>query len=241
MKALLLDFGGTIDTDGVHWNEKFSRAYRETGIVLPRNEFDAAYRRAEAQMGAGIVGSEDGLHRTLLAQVTLQFVELGKSKKVQQSDLPAQAIVRIADSCFRDVRETVQRQVPLLLEWSGCCALALVSNFYGNLEAVVQDLGVARYFRTVIDSAVVGVRKPDPRIFQIALEALGCAPDEALVVGDSYDRDIVPAKSLGCKTVWLRSGNEELPAEQDRADIVIPSLTGLTGILSERIAHEDRT
>ena len=59
-------------------------------------------------------------------------------------------------------------------------------------------------FQKVIESAVVGIRKPDARIFALGLEALKLKPEEVTVVGDSISKDIVPARSLGCRTVWFK-------------------------------------
>ena len=51
---------------------------------------------------------------------------------------------------------------------------------------------------------MVGIRKPDPRIFALGVDALGLKPQEVLVVGDSYKKDILPAESLGCRVAWLK-------------------------------------
>ena len=72
------------------------------------------------------------------------------------------------------------------------------------METVLADFDLARYFRKVVESAVVGVRKPDPKIFALGVEALGLKPEEVLVVGDSLTKDILPAESLGCQTAWLK-------------------------------------
>ena len=63
---------------------------------------------------------------------------------------------------------------------------------------------MAHLFQKVIESAVVGIRKPDARIFALGLEALQMEPEEVTVVGDSISKDIVPARSLGCHTVWFK-------------------------------------
>ncbi len=241
MNAILFDFGGTIDTDGVHWREKFYQAYQEAGLLLPEHVFDAAYARAERKMCSGVLGPEDGLRRTLKTQVTLQIMEIAKGRRGSSYAPPANAAHDIAERCMRDVLETVRHQVPLLLRWSQQYTLGLVSNFYGNLVSVVRGLGIAEYFAAVVDSAVVGIRKPDPRIFRSALDTLGCSPGDALVVGDSYDRDIVPAKSLGCGTVWLQNTLRKEVHDTGKADFIISSLRGLDSILFERIAHENRT
>ena len=80
----------------------------------------------------------------------------------------------------------------------------LVSNFYGNVESVLADFNLRHYFKAIIESAVVGIRKPDPRIFALGVEALALNPQEVLVIGDSYKKDIVPAETLGCQVAWIK-------------------------------------
>ena len=82
--------------------------------------------------------------------------------------------------------------------------MLIVSNFYGNLNSVLADFDLLKYFSQVIESAVVGVRKPDGQIFKMGVDVLGVDAKTVLVVGDSYTKDIEPAMSIGCKTVWLK-------------------------------------
>ena len=67
-------------------------------------------------------------------------------------------------------------------------------------------MGIRRYFDVIVSSAEEGVAKPDPRIFNIALTRAGCAPEQAVMIGDRIDNDIVPAKQMGMKTVWIKQG-----------------------------------
>jgi len=78
--------------------------------------------------------------------------------------------------------------------------LAIVSNAEGQVEADAQRFGLARFFDVIIDSHIVGVAKPDPRIFQIALERLGVAPDEARFAGDIYSIDVKGARAAGIES-----------------------------------------
>jgi len=75
--------------------------------------------------------------------------------------------------------------------------LAIVSNAEGQVAGDAQRFGLADYFDVIIDSHVVGVSKPDPRIFQIALERLGVGPEEAKYTGDIYSIDVVGARAAG--------------------------------------------
>ena len=81
--------------------------------------------------------------------------------------------------------------------------LGVVSNSDGRVEQALEAAGLRQYFDVVIDSTLLGVEKPDPRIFHAALEALGVAPEEALYVGDLYEVDVVGARAAGMEAVLL--------------------------------------
>jgi len=81
--------------------------------------------------------------------------------------------------------------------------LGVVSNSDGRVEEALEAADLLRYFDVVLDSALVGVEKPDPAIFRAALEALDVRPDEALFVGDLYEVDVVGARAAGMTAVLL--------------------------------------
>jgi putative hydrolase of the HAD superfamily len=81
--------------------------------------------------------------------------------------------------------------------------LGVVSNSEGRVEEALAAAGLRQFFDVVVDSARVGIEKPDPRIFQAALEALSVSPEEALYVGDLYEVDIIGARSAGIDAVLL--------------------------------------
>lgn len=81
--------------------------------------------------------------------------------------------------------------------------LIVVSNSDGSIEGGLQDMGLAPYFTHILDSALVGVEKPDPRIFEEALRLAGTAPDRALHVGDIYDVDVVGAQNAGAHALLV--------------------------------------
>lgn len=75
--------------------------------------------------------------------------------------------------------------------------LAIVSNADGRVEADARRFGLASFFDVIIDSQVVGFEKPDPRIFQLALERLGTSAEDAMYVGDIYSIDMLGARAAG--------------------------------------------
>ena len=105
--------------------------------------------------------------------------------------------------------------------------MVLVSNFYGNINQVLKDAGIDGYFKEVIESAVVGVRKPNPAIFALGVCALDLPASQVLVVGDTYSKDIMPAYKLGCCTLWIKG----LQWEEKQVDESIPD--GIIRKLSE--------
>ena len=79
--------------------------------------------------------------------------------------------------------------------------VGIISNSDGRLEDRLAEIGVRDRFDFVLDSSVVGVSKPQPRIFEMALEASGLPPDEAAYVGDYYEVDVVGARAVGIRPV----------------------------------------
>ena len=110
--------------------------------------------------------------------------------------------------------------------------MVLVSNFYGNINQVLKDAGMDGYFEDVIESAVVGVRKPNPAIFALGVCALDLPASQVLVVGDTYGKDIVPAHKLGCHTLWIKGLQwEEKKVDESIPDGIIKKLSEMEGFL----------
>ena len=224
MRAVLFDFGGTIDTDGVHWSEKFWEYYERFHVPVKKDGFERAFVASERELSEIPVLRRATFYDTLRKQLLLQFKSLGLNARdgVMKS---------ILDACYADVDATVRRAKPLLEKLSMRYRLGIVSNFYGNMETVCQEFELYRSFNTVVDSVVVGLRKPDPAIWSLALKNLGVRPQDAWVVGDSYERDIVPAKQLGCKTIWLKGKSWITPSSSEAADYTVSKLSEIETIL----------
>ena len=132
----------------------------------------------------------------------------------------------MADSLYADVCRHTAHSRKVLQQLPQ--PKVLVSNFYGNIATVLREFGLGGLFLSVVESAVVGVRKPDPRIFTLGVEALGLHPGEVVVVGDSIDKDIVPARQAGCQTVWMRGEQwTDAPVNDSAAHRVINDLSEL--------------
>lgn len=204
VKGIIFDYGGTLDTGGDHWSEVIWDAWQKAGIAADKAEFREVYVYAERELARTLHILPDHNFKDLLdikMQIELQrLTELGHFAP-QDVDEKAKEVAAL---CYASAKASVQKAVPVLDALSKHYPMVLVSNFYGNIATVLKDFGIDGYFKKIIESAVVGVRKPDPGIFTLGVEALGLKAEEVLVIGDSYSKDIVPAEKAGCQAIWLK-------------------------------------
>ena len=112
--------------------------------------------------------------------------------------------------------------------------IGVVANQVPGCEGRLRAMGLLPYIDLIVASVEEGVSKPDPRIFEIALQRAGCEAQKALMVGDRIDNDIRPARALGMKTVWLRQGLGSLAEPQtddEQPDHTVYSLRELADLL----------
>lgn len=108
---------------------------------------------------------------------------------------------------WRSDLEQLYPAVPALLQaLSQHFSLGIIANQNAGLEDRLREWGILPYFQVVISSHEAGVAKPDPAIFKTALAAAHCLPEEACMIGDRLDNDILPAQQLGMRTIWVRQG-----------------------------------
>lgn len=119
----------------------------------------------------------------------------------------------------------------VLAELSKKYKLGIIANQSAGSEQRLADWGIGKYFDLVIASAEEGVEKPNPEIFRIALDRANCLPENALMVGDRLDNDIIPAKELGMKTIWVKQGFAKYQSNSNIADYTINTLDEILKIL----------
>ena len=196
IKGILIDFGGTIDSDGIHWFNAFSDAYAMVADV-PKDLLWDAYVNTERTLGRNpIIQPTDTFCKTLQTKIALQ------TEYLQSKGITITAQDTILDTCYNKVVKHISTVSKPVLERLQLPKV-LVTNFYGNMHTVLAEFGLDYLFKDVVESSVVGVRKPDPEIFRLGVKALGLEPQETVMIGDNYEKDIVPANSIGCHTIWL--------------------------------------
>jgi len=205
IKGIIFDYGGTIDNCGDHWAVIIREAYDACGVAYgDLGTFCKAYIHGERELAlVRHILPHHTFADLMLIKARIELEELIRLGVPLPDDKLEEYATAISRYCDLHARKCIEEVRPTLDYLAGRYPMVLVSNFYGNIEAVLKAYGLSHYFPKIIESAVVGVRKPDPAIFALGVEALGLKAEEVLVVGDSLSKDIVPAQKLGCRTAWI--------------------------------------
>jgi putative hydrolase of the HAD superfamily len=222
VRAILFDYGGTLD-GGVHWLERFAQLYRTAGLDLPfdrlRAAFDYATKRAYADPAVAAFGLE-------------ALVEYHVARQMEHLRLGATVAGTVVAEFVRASRAGLTESRAILSRLHQRVGLGVVSNFYGNVHRVLEEAGLAPLLATIVDSSVVGVRKPDPAIFTLAVRRLGVEPAEVLYVGDSLEKDIVGAHAAGLRTGWLTGAVERPCCLPECVDVRLNRLADLEPLVA---------
>ena len=235
IKGIIFDYGGTIDSNGKHWAEVLWEAYEDNKVPVTKKDFRDAYVYGEKYLAANyVIEPSDTFKNLLEKKIDLQINYLTQKEFLSESDKTSQYSLAVSNQCYNFASSTLQKVKPVIQKLHEKYPLVLVSNFYGNIESVLDDFGVTHYFKHIVESAVVGVKKPDPAIFSLGVEALGLSPEEIVVIGDSCSKDIIPATKAGCKTIWLKGIGWEDEDLNQTADIVISDFCELDNIFGQK-------
>ena len=230
IKGYIFDFGGTLDTAGCHWGQMLWHAYQRQQIPVSEEQFREAYVYAERTLGrTPIIQSDYSFHKTLEVKIRLEMEYLCTSGAWQADEAEfTRGHKAVLEDVYSKVVEVTSHSREVLSQLAASYPMVLVSNFYGNISHVLEEFHLAEFFKDIVESAVVGVRKPDHRIFLLGVEALGLKPEECIVVGDSFYKDIEPAKKAGCQAVWFKGeGWTEQQYDETLPDKIITDLNQL--------------
>jgi putative hydrolase of the HAD superfamily len=193
VKALLFDFGGTLAfLDYELLAREFSCPGREIdALTLEYAEYEGRAQIDRFMMGEGsasVLGGYEQFFRGWMSAAGIPAEEiLEHGMRFQR--------IHSESTLWRVVRPGTIEALERLK--SAGFKLAVVSNAEGQVEADAKRFGLAQFFDVIVDSHVVGVAKPDPRIFHIALERLGVRPEETRFAGDIYSIDMLGARAAG--------------------------------------------
>ena len=226
IEGIIFDYGGTLDSRGVHWSEVLWQGYQHAQVPIDKATFRNAYVEGERALARErIILPQDNFHTLLRKKVALEIDYLPEH---YDTDLCQQWVDAIAAYCDQAARGCIDEARPMLERLHERYPLMLVSNFYGNIDEVLRDYGIRHLFKGIIESAVVGVRKPNPTLFRLGVDALELPAERVLVVGDSLRKDIEPAEHLGCQVLWLKGKGWTEEEDQQTHPHTITRVTEVT-------------
>lgn len=211
VKGYIFDYGGTLDTHGNHWGIVIWQAYEAEHVPVSHTDYCEAYVYAERALARErIILPHFTFRDTLDAKLHLQMMFLRTHKawavsEQEQTTLRKKVLSRL----YAEVQVITAESKEVLQTLHECVPLVLVSNFYGNIHTVLKEMQMDGLFSSVVESSVVGVRKPDPQIFRLGVEACRRPAKDIMVVGDSFTKDILPARQAGCLTAWYKGEDWE--------------------------------
>ena len=223
VRAVCFDYGGTLDGPGSHWLPRFHRLYRDAGLVLPFDRFRAAFDHATR------CGYADAAVSTMDLQALIAF---HVARQLEHLDVRnAQLATQIVDTFVTNARAALAESRSVLDRLRRRVQLGVISNFYGNVGRILDEAGIGQWLAVVVDSNRVGVSKPDPEIFALAIRGLGCAPEETLYVGDSFEKDVVAARAAGLRSAWLVGPVEQACPAPEMVDVRLHRLADLEAVV----------
>jgi putative hydrolase of the HAD superfamily len=214
--AVTFDIGGVIYSDDV-----FKRA-----IFIALNKLSAGVNQSDFdQVYNAHLKSQSGSLRSKLCEKFLGSLE----KKSELMQIATENWIFTPSDLYQDAKACIMQ-----LKESGA-KIGIVAN---QPATSVNSLKSDHLFE-LIDflgiSAIVGIEKPDIKIFELAIKELAVDPTKAIHIGNRIDTDVIPAKKLGMKTVWVRRGeaNPDPSAEDlEQADITVNDLSNLPALIA---------
>jgi putative hydrolase of the HAD superfamily len=221
-RALLFDAGNTL----LRMNyPAIARHLGSRGHTAAEEAIEEAELRARVRLDADLArgGSTEG-RAAQDSYLTYLLEGLGIT---DPAEVEAAAVFRqsynapagLFDRAFPEAQATIRR-----VKAAGL-VVGVVSNSNGNAHALLKQAGIGADLDFVIDSGVVGVEKPDPRIFELALRQAGVAAHEAAYVGDLYSIDVLGSRAAGLHPILLDPrgfwGPRDCAVARDLADVVL--------------------
>ena len=223
IQAIIFDFGGTLDSDGVDW---FTRIYRRIRSQCDGLEPEL-FQRLGDQAAEEISLQEDTAQLSMEGTVQRFCEQLHYLLRQTNGSLPCgwEPAALTADF-MAEAKPYLERNRTVLEQLHGRYRLGVISNNWGNTAGWCEQFHYHEFLEAMIDSTVVGAMKPDPAIFQTALERFALPPEACAYVGDWFENDIVGAHRAGMTTIWLRHAEKECP-DKSLVDYEIEKLTDL--------------
>jgi len=199
VRAVILDFGGTLADGHINWDEYHTAIQ---GLLK-----GLGFRIGISRLKKAIAAALERLQKVRAREQELTLEEV-YAYALSKLGIPAEEeTLRMIHSLFRSHFKTTLYPCveEILSELSKRYKLAMLSNTMSDTPRItLQQTRLIRYFDIAVCSRDLGIRKPNPRMFQFVLEELGVEPEEAVHVGDSVDEDMEGASRARIRAIWIK-------------------------------------
>jgi FMN phosphatase YigB (HAD superfamily) len=212
VRWLFFDMGNTLISEGAstaHRIDRFVEAFSRHGITYSFRDIELAYRKTSEEFAPY-------LGRRVLEQLT-------DDPKLRSLIAAAAPYPREMDAPFDGAIDALRALAPHY-------KIGIIANQSPGSEERLTRWGLMPFISVCITSAEVGVEKPDPTIFDLALRQAECTASEAVIIGDRLDNDIRPARLLGWKTIRVLQGPGRFQTPRDHLDepdITVPDVKSI--------------
>ncbi|HSL20060.1 MAG TPA: HAD family hydrolase [Vicinamibacterales bacterium] len=202
MRAFLFDLDDTL-FDHRHSTRvalSAARACLPPLAALPFDALEAAHAGVLEEVHREVIAGRIDVDAARVAR----FARLVEMHGGRASREEVEAGARAYRAAYLGARRAVAGASELLRVLRPHGAIAVVSNnVVAEQVAKIAVCGLRDDIDALVVSEEAGVAKPDPEIFRIALERVGCAPGQALMIGDSWNADIMGARAAGIRAIWF--------------------------------------
>lgn len=231
-RAILFDVGDTLIRYEPTSAELFRRRLLQIGIIITAEDSCRIEQTVELctaeQIYKEIHGAprmDDTAFQQMIDDVILRDIAVPAVTEKQKKDFFDTWIL------MRQEKIVADGVFVLLEKLHSKYRLGIISNYRASLADYLEEVGLKRFFETVVISEVVGYEKPDVRIFETALEDMALLPEECLYVGD-HPFDVLGAKDAGLDAAWLQTHIKIIPEYiQQKPDFIIQDIYELLQIL----------
>jgi putative hydrolase of the HAD superfamily len=232
---VLFDLGNTLIYEQAQWDGLLTRAdvalwqtLRQQGVRLRASDvYGQARTLFELYGQAHDELSEPGIGAVLDGLLRAKGYELSR----EQLREAIRAMYGVAEANW----QVEEDAIPTLEELKrGGYRIGLISNSSDDehTQVLVDKAGVRPHLEHILSSAAFGKRKPEPSIFRAALEHFGVAPEQAVMVGDSFEADVVGAHRVGMQAIWItRRAKDPATAGEAPVEAVVRTLAEVPAVI----------
>jgi HAD superfamily hydrolase (TIGR01509 family) len=219
---LFFDLGNTLISEERAWERRIQR------LVSSLERYGR--RRAIEEVRAALREASEEFAPRLITRAIENLID----------DLECRKSILVEARYDKELESPYEGAEQTLRALSSRYQIGVIANQPAGTEERLRKWGLMSFISICLSSAEVGLEKPDPAIFQLALSQSGCEPEQAVMIGDRIDNDIRTARLLGWKTIRVAQGFARFQSPRDgldEADITLANVKLLVPVFMGGLAQ----